>query len=963
MKKNVGVILSLMLIFGMLILMSGPDVEVSAASSTQEASSVASLDNGQTVLYYDTLSEVFSAANASESDCEITILKDCSNTGSINVNNTHKKIITLNSGEEGITTTLTANNNDISLINVCSDFDMKGSGGKILMNGNNKNVLSGIRCGTANTTLRMYDGFVLDAQNGGTQFRVINMWGDKGAAIRMYIYGGKVLCPKADEPGANTEMSTLVCLNESMYIYGGEFHWDVSGKSGYFAGVTDSANGLIEIYGGYFDGPMFWSGEAKYVFNGGYFTSNMLKPNETTKMGTQLWDDYIGEGRTVTNQQTTYNGTTYNYSISVPNMYKCTATMNDVTMGSVEVSSPVVGLNGSCTFTAVPNEGYDFLGWKTSEGASEYVSTSATYTVNDITADTSIVACFIKQHEHLWNVTVKDKVMTVTCLSETPPKCECFDEPVTLTLGLNTTKDVASRAYVTVKVEGAGKSVIPEYELYYNGIIGTPILPDGMDPDSATPDDYRVNSGSNYEDEIAPVDEGRYDVILSLAGCEIKETFIIRDNNSVPVVEECYSYNYPGSGVNLAGGFIDYEPREDIINYAYDGDTNKRTDKVYINMTKEKFVSSVSYACFSLDGGKKWIKGKLTDENLSKAFSKVTNIRIATKFDTNKKKPAEDAKTYYFATINKRPAISSLKVDYSLYLDPYHSTNGQWTLLNNGKSENLYQYYEIGISSDGKKIGREGFGIWPISGGVWVSDLDSKGKQVKETYFYRIRATVNTPASKTKKIKVAGVQKPLKLKADYGKEILKLKKGVSVFLGEELPNLLYEKYDFNSNAYLGTEKTSKELEGKFLAAATAEQAKGISIKEYLTDENRTIYIWMNASKTKPVTETQVIVLEARGVIESEKKLKCENGKVILEKNKKLTYEFLDPATGKWSVSVPNVTETTTVKCRIKCNAKGGKENGKTYATGIEANCVLTWGVWDAKSGKEGIVSAVIGPVA
>lgn len=542
-------------------------------------------------------------------------------------------------------------------------------------------------------------------------------------------------------------------------------------------------------------------------------------------------------------------------------------------------------------------------------------------------------------HTHKWDIKMSDKIMTIKCIGEGSPKCVNYVEEVQVELVVDDTKGVNDK-YVSLKVTGDNdaKKRIPKRTLTYEGIDGTTYGP------SAT----------------APKTAGTYKVTLECDGRTIMAKFTITVNGSIADVKEIYCYRYPGKGINRANGFIDYTPREDIKNFAYDGDTNKQVDDIYINMTKETLVSAFRYECYTIDGGKKWIKGKLDNEKLAKAFNKRTNIRLAEKYDEKTKKPAEGAKQYFFNTINKRAQATTLKPNYQLYMDPYGITTGQWTLLKVTTEVNLYQYYEIGIA-EGKKLGKQGFGIWPDAGGVWVPDLAKGGKAQKVLYFYRTRATVDTPASKVKKVKISSVLAPTKLKADYKKEILKMKKGISLFFGESIPNLYEVPYDFENSVYLGTEATLADFEGKYLKAATDEQAKGINIVNYLTGTRNTIHLWVNATSGKPATAVQQLVLAARGVISAEKKLKCEKGKVVLEKGKDISYEFYDETTQKWAEKIPAVTGSTTLRCRVKCNAKGGKENGRNYATGIEATCEITWGVIDSKSEKEGIISAVIKP--
>jgi len=276
---------------------------------------VASLNCGGTVTYYDTLDLAVKAANAATVDCELTIQQSYSHEGGIILQNANGKVITFNTGDEGTVLTMTATVNKQNLIEVKGTVSFTGNGGMILADCNRKTSVSVIYAINAGQTIKVYDGFVLKTINGDGCTRMFAVWDGPKA----YIYGGKFLCPKEGESGVNSGLSTIVNANSYVYIYDGEFHWDITGaNNSYWFGLTDSYNAKeYIIYGGYFDGPVCWGvGMTAYTIYGGKFTSNLLKTDTKQKGGTNSWDSQIGTDKTVKNINETYNGTTYLYEVS-----------------------------------------------------------------------------------------------------------------------------------------------------------------------------------------------------------------------------------------------------------------------------------------------------------------------------------------------------------------------------------------------------------------------------------------------------------------------------------------------------------------------------------------------------------------------------------------------------------------------------------------------------------------------
>lgn len=87
------------------------------------------------------------------------------------------------------------------------------------------------------------------------------------------------------------------------------------------------------------------------------------------------------------------SSTIYLDNISVDEVYSTTAISTNEDLGTVSVSNQASILGSSVTFTATPQNGCTFIGWKNKD-SSEILSTKQIYTVTNVNSDISLVAYF-----------------------------------------------------------------------------------------------------------------------------------------------------------------------------------------------------------------------------------------------------------------------------------------------------------------------------------------------------------------------------------------------------------------------------------------------------------------------------------------------------------------------------------------------------------------------------------------
>lgn len=398
-----------------------------------------------------------------------------------------------------------------------------------------------------------------------------------------------------------------------------------------------------------------------------------------------------------------------------------------------------------------------------------------------------------------------------------------------------------------------------------------------------------------------------------------------------------------------AYGRLRYPVKAHVKNYAKVGD--KQIGSVYIDMTDEKLVCGKAYKCYSIDGGRKWKQGSIGSD-LSKLLNKGISLVLATDYDQKTKAPTDKAKLYVFTTTNKRPAAPKFGVDYLTFADNTGKTAGQFVLTDKSGealSQNDIQKYAIAVSADGKKADAKGFGKWPLADGVYIP-TGNGAKQETAVYLVKTAPTEDTPASKESKVKVKGLSKAPNIKVDYKNEVIKLKKGMVIFFGEEIP-ARGETETLSENA-----KTYSDFAGRIFGADSAEAPKsGLAIGPYITNTRNKIIVWTMATAKKPASKPQVIELAARAPVGADG-VTVSNGKLTLDKK----YEVYNEAKDKWG-SCPKITESCELTIRLKATAKGGKESAGTFAASSFATLSVTYGVYDEEKNKEGVITAQIVP--
>lgn len=650
---------------------------------------------------------------------------------------------------------------------------------------------------------------------------------------------------------------------------------------------------------------------------------------------------------------------------------------------SFDVSTKLTPTNAvtvkfSCPFTAVadkyytigstfsnlpiPSTSYSFLGWYYDNEYSEKVKDGDSIPGSD---DITLYAKLDLSHKHKLSYAYDDSRIIVSC-----DNYDANTEPCSIheAGGLELYVD-----YVD------GSFVINDKALWISEV-GT----------SLPSIKYRGTGETVYDSSAKPTEPGTYEAyieVTSPVNATIARAFEIGDDNRI-IPEDFRQVYVPEepSYINYELGEIDYSPRNHVIIYAYDlkdyeskGTKAARITSSYIDLTDEVFKTDMSIKAYSDNAGKSWKKITLKEFNaqLPKLFSKKLKLRFTDSFNEKTNKPGENATIIAFMDIMARPAITKpLTVNYSYCKDDYGITNGQWVLMRGSEMAPM-ENYEIGISdSKGSSIGSKGYGTWPgvrdglawnEYGGVWVSDLSKNGKTAKETYYYRITARIDAanyavPASKAKKVRVSTVLAVPKVKVDYKNEIIKLKKGMNILFGD-LPVLpsggnraisyILDLDNLNSEAdYLGAGLVNIKV------TSTAVK-KGIKLENYISaTQTNEFHIWIAAQSNKPasVILNYSIAKRAPAPTSVSKVVTIKNGRARLSKG----YEIYNSTKGKWAKSLPSdITDNTEFIIREAATAKGGRENNKTYATGVEAILSLEYGVINDKTDKMGITGATL----
>ncbi len=420
--------------------------------------------------------------------------------------------------------------------------------------------------------------------------------------------------------------------------------------------------------------------------------------------------------------------------------------------------------------------------------------------------------------------------------------------------------------------------------------------------------------------------------------CENSQLFIIECND--PACPFCkpdfdglqHGIDYDITDVAVAG-----------VHFAYAGVAKPpaapEIEGGLINLSKETLSVPSGYlvAAFSVNGGKTWKAGSLTQAAFVKLLDKDLELWLSKTYSTKTKNPignGDSTEIIAFAKINKRPAAPRIVVNYVIGANL--DGTGDFVLTATGKGADTQNAWKENLqiaTADAKgRIGPEGYGKFydGQANGVPLAEMVN-GKITKAVYLVRLapkeEGGLYTTASKPRKITVSGLQKATAYRIDYGKERLVLKKGDAYAMGR----------------------------GEF---TTVTEAKGaaVDVSACITG-GTSIRVKKTATAKKPATEPQAIQPLSRGVLPSSA-LICAKGK-IAESLK--AYEFWNLTKGAWG-TLPKITGSCEVRVRVKPTAKLSKGAWSGNAASLPGILIVRWGEYarDAK-GKPlmGVVSAEI----
>ena len=158
---------------------------------------------------------------------------------------------------------------------------------------------------------------------------------------------------------------------------------------------------------------------------------------------------------------------------------------------------------------------------------------------------------------------------------------------------------------------------------------------------------------------------------------------------------------------------------------------------------------------------------------------------------------------------------------------------------------------------------------------------------------------------------------------DYKKEIIKLKKG----------------YIYSTDG------------GDNFTEATTESIS-LDVSDYITN-GISIHIKKTADKSEPASKIQVIIPITRATLDSQT-LTPERGRLKLDKK----YEVYDSSTNKWG-NLPPITTDTELEIRIKNTVEISGENVTGNASSVSGKLIITYGLYNTKSKRSGIITAEI----
>ena len=353
----------------------------------------------------------------------------------------------------------------------------------------------------------------------------------------------------------------------------------------------------------------------------------------------------------------------------------------------------------------------------------------------------------------------------------------------------------------------------------------------------------------------------------------------------------------------------------------------------YIDVEAEEIVEAslpddFTVAAFSVNGEKTWTAGDLNAANakLTTAFNSASVIVLANAYNSTTRKPAIGSDTITFMRIEGRPNGNTHK------LKLYYNDDDKWGFVKAPEtnfSSLMNSLFMVQADASGKLPANFDWSAAEnlTDEGLDVAGLPPKGTK-KTTYFLRNAATATSittylPAGRPWKVTPATKSKAPSYKVNYKKEILVLKKGDELTLGETV---------IASPSSVKTEIDVKEYYGEILTITKAATGK------------------------KPASTTLELKIAERADFKVIEIAVSDKGKITTPLK---DYEFFNNTTNKWG-KLPKITGAAVFPVRVKQNAKVVKNVGITgNAASLAGKIAIEWGTLD--NGKSGIVSAVMTP--
>ena len=296
----------------------------------------------------------------------------------------------------------------------------------------------------------------------------------------------------------------------------------------------------------------------------------------------------------------------------------------------------------------------------------------------------------------------------------------------------------------------------------------------------------------------------------------------------------------------------------------------------------------------SIDGGRTWTAGRPGEANFDRLLANLFNrggtlwLAVGTVdggnhrrgFNVNSRRPLGSREgggenVVAFETVNRRPRVERLTVNYLLDADMTGVTTGWWMLTTPARRNETAQIRRSGIQvgvfdTVTRSVDANGFGQFyqrNIDGGIAVREYglqDARGRNIRRyTYIYRNAPQMEadgtfTPASRPRRISVLAALRPPRYRINEraargdnpATATLRLRRGDIIFGGtaENLDELRLS-------------PASLELRAANLTAGNPliirESRAEISVTEYYG----TILIWNSATARRPASARQILTRE------------------------------------------------------------------------------------------------------